>query len=100
MAITLPQGTKEYLVVTVTDALANLASLSGASPRYTVYDPSNTALYTNTAAIASGMSAKCMIDTTTGTWPPGDYELYLRLDALPEVPLLGPHEFTIESAPQ
>lgn len=100
MAIEIPQGTKEYLIVDVTDALQNLGSLSGASPQYTVYDPDGTAVLTNQAAVASGMSARCMIDTTTGgPWPGGEYELYLRLTAAPEIPLIGPLRFEITPTP-
>ena len=97
MAVALPQGTKEHLVVEVTDALAGIASLSGTSPVYTVEAPDGSDRYTNAAVTSTqGMKAFCMIDTTTQTWPVGTYKLWLRLTAAPEIPFLGPHEFIIE----
>jgi len=99
MAINLPQGTKEYLLIDVTDALAGIGSLAGTTPQYKVYDPSGSIQIDWTAAVASGMTAKCMIDTTSGTWVPGEYMLYFRLTASPEVPKLGPHRFNIVAQP-
>ena len=100
MAVTLPEGTKERLTIDVTDALGNLVTLDAADPRYTVEDPSGTNIYEDEPATNVLLKAFCMIDTTTGgPWPAGDYKIWLRLDALPEIPLLGPYEFTIETGP-
>lgn len=101
MAVVLPQGTKEYLLFDVTDELGTIVTLSGHNPRYTVYDPSNIAKYTDQAATFTLMTAYCMIDTTTGgPWPDGEYEIYLRLDATPEIPLIGPKKFQIITVPE
>jgi hypothetical protein len=96
MAVVLPQGTKEYLIVDVEDQLGNITTLSGTSPRYTVKDEADAFKYTNQAGINTVMSAYCLIDTAS--WAAGLYRLYLRFDALPEVPYLGPFQFEVSDA--
>ena len=96
MAVVLPQGTKEYLIVDVDDALDGIASLNGSNPRYTVKDFNDALKYNDQVGTNSGMKAYCMIDTLSGgAWAEGTYRLYVRFDALPEVPYLGPFEFEV-----
>lgn len=99
MAVSLPQGTKEYLIVDVEDELGNIATLSGHNPRYTVKDEAGAAKYTDAVGSSTVMSAYCMVDTTSGgLWAAGLYRLYLRFDATPEVPYLGPFTFEVSDA--
>ena len=99
MAVVLPAGTKEYLLVDVEDLLGNVTTLSGHNPRYTVLDAADVAKYTDQAGTSTGMTAYCMVDTTSGgAWAAGMYRLYLRFDATPEVPYIGPFEFEVSDA--
>jgi hypothetical protein len=39
---------------------------------------------------SDGMLAKCLIDTSVGSWPGGKYRLYMKFDSAPEHPVVGP----------
>ena len=98
MAITLQQGTKEYILVDVEDLLGNLTTLTGTNPRFTVLDAADVAKYTDQAATNVNMKAYCLIDTMNGgAWAGGTYRLWLKFDVSPEVPYIGPYEFDIEA---
>jgi hypothetical protein len=104
MATTLTQGTKEYLLVDLTDAAGELTALTGTNPRFTVVSDNQAATvkYDEAAAVIDGsvaMRVRCLVDTSSahaqGLWPAGQYKLYVRLDTLPEVPRVGPFSFTV-----
>lgn len=96
MAVSLPQGTKEYLVVNVTDALATLNTLAGTTPQYRILKPDNTEQLTWTAATDQVMKLYCMVDTNLpALWAAGTYKLYCRFTTAPELPVLGPFEFDV-----
>lgn len=98
--ITIPIGSKENLMVDVQDLLGNLVTLSGTNPRYTIEDENGVDKVVDAVATFTLLKAFCMIDTTTGgPWEPLDHKLWLRFDALPEIPLLGPFPFTLEEGP-
>jgi hypothetical protein len=95
--IELVKGTIEHIPVNVRDRLGNLTDLGGTAPTYLVRKESDeSVVIAETAAdltIPAGMTAYCLIDTTT--LDKDRYELLLRFNLLPEVPLLGPFDFEI-----
>lgn len=100
MATTLIQGTKEYLIVDMTDKLGNLTSLDGTNPRFTVYrDTDNVKWYNEQTATNVGMTAYCLVDTsaahTMGLWPAGEYRISLHFDTPAESPVVEPGRFTV-----
>ncbi len=98
MAVVLPQGTKEYIVVDVDDELNNLVTLAGTSPQYRVLKPNDTEQLTWTTAVDQVMKLFCMIDTNTPLlWAGDTYRLYCRFTTAPELPVLGPYEFEVEA---
>jgi len=95
---TLPQGTKEYLMVDVTDETGNIVSLDTLSPMYKVLKPDDTDMVAWTAAPNVAMKIKCMIDTNTPSlWPGAAYRIYCKFSATPELPWIGPFIFDVEA---
>lgn len=97
--IDLNKGTIEEIAVDVEDLLGNLSTLSGTSPTFSVYasDP-ETPIQTGTPSV-SGLTAYCLIDTTSDDYTPGIYNLYVGFTTTPETPLLGPVKFRVNSLP-
>ena len=99
MATTLVQGTKEYLIIDVTDKKGTLTTLDGTNPRFTVFDPDNVKWYDEEPAQNVGLTAYCLTDTSAdhplGLWPPAEYRIELTLDTPAEVPVLAPGRFTV-----
>ena len=115
------QGSKEFFIVSVSDALGVLTDLSNAVPitfDVFAYDVVGVAAGSSlmsavnaTLDIVDGdaMSAYCLIDTSTGSgltsptvpvtgwWQTGDYHLFLKLTTSPEIPRKGPHLLTVTS---
>lgn len=96
MAVSLPQGTKEYVVVDVDDELNVVNNLATMSPEFKVLNPDP--LDTDKLAWAAVsqinlMKLYCLIDTTG--WAGGTYRLFIRFTAAPEIPWLGPHEVEV-----
>jgi hypothetical protein len=92
--IQLTKGTIEHLPVNVRDRLGNLATLDGVTTTYLVRKESDkTNAITETNASTIGMTAFCLIDTTT--LAQDRYELLLRLAIGSEIPLLGPFDFEV-----
>jgi hypothetical protein len=99
MAATLPVGTKEYLIVDVDDLLNNLITLDGTNPRYDVKDPSGNLKYNQAIATNQVMRLYCIIDTALGgLWIAGSYRLYVNFTTAPELPRLGPFQFTVDDS--
>ena len=87
-------GSKQYLLVEVTDIADTVTDLSTHSPKYTVKDDVPNTQYSLQAGIAVAMTVYCLIDTTTGgPWAVGHYNLWAQFTISPEVPLLGPFDF-------
>ena len=92
-------GTKQYLLINVTDNSGVTTDLGGTSPKYTVKDDVGNVGYNDVAGIASGMVLYCLIDTTVDpagafTWLAGShYLLWGKFTVSPEVPYLGPFDF-------
>lgn len=89
--IELIKGTIEHVPINVKDRLNSLTDLAGTSPTYFVRreaDPSDVVITERAADLTTpaGMVAYCLIDTTT--IDQDRYELCLRFQLLPEVPLL------------
>jgi hypothetical protein len=92
----LPVGTKEYLIVDVSDRLDNLTTLDGVVITFDVLseDIEVNPMYESQPASNDGMSVKCLIDTTD--WDPDEYSLFIDFIAAPEEPRLGPFKFKVE----
>ena len=86
-------GTIEQLDIHVQDDLGSLTTLDGTNPNFDVLDEGGTYKYLNEAANNVGMTAYCLIDTTT--WTEGRYRLYLKFQNIPETPKLGPFLFMV-----
>lgn len=99
MPATLPIGTKEYLLVDITDLLNNLATLDGTTPKYDVKDQGGAFKYTQATATNVVMRLYCIIDTMVGgAWAAGTYRLYINFTTAPELPRLGPFTFTVDDS--
>jgi hypothetical protein len=95
---TLQQGTKEYLMVDVTDETGNIVSLDGLTPQYRVLKADDSDQIAWTSAPNVAMKVKCMIDTNTPSlWAAGAYRIYCRFTASPELPWIGPFIFDVEA---
>lgn len=99
MATTLVQGTKEYLIIDVTDKKGGLTSLDATNPRFTVYDSLDVKWYDEEPASNIGMSAYCLVDTSAahplGLWPDGEYRIDVVFDTPSEEPILAAGRFTV-----
>lgn len=93
---TLTVGTKEYLPIKVKNILGSFTTLSGTGLNYDLYqdNEAETAIVTGQPADNDGMIALPLIDTATLT--EGDYKVFIRFTALPEVPRLGPFYFRVD----
>ena len=99
MAIVLPQGTKEYVIVNVDDTLDNLVTLAGTTPQYRVLTAAGVEKIAWTTAVDVVMKLYCMIDTQSGgLWPADTYRLYCRFTTAPELPWLGPFEIEVDAS--
>lgn len=88
------RGTKQYLLIEVTDVAGQVTDLSTRSPKYTVKDSTLTdTMYNLVAGLAVDMTLYCLIDTTVGTWNFDHYLLWGQFTIAPEAPLLGPFDF-------
>lgn len=92
-------GSKEDLIVDVTDVIQNVDDLTATNPRYDVKDKAGNFKMTNQVAVVDAikkMRLLCLIDTTAGgLWVAGRYFLYVRFTNAPEAPQIGPFEFKV-----
>lgn len=94
-------GTKQYLLVEVTDIADQVSDLSTHNPRYTVKDEAGNVAYNDQAGLATDMTVYSLIDTTVD--PAGAFAwtvdlhclLWVRFDLAPENPYLGPFDFYV-----
>jgi len=94
--IDLAQGTIENLLVDVEDRAANLTSLEGTGPTFSVrprFGDDTSWVLEDQNATPDGLRAFCLLDTTD--WDIGVYEIYIKFQNLPEVPRLGPMHFEV-----
>lgn len=91
------KNTKEYLPVKLKDRLGAMVTLDGTvvSFRVTADNDAGTEIVAWTVCTNNGMVALPLIDTTLGAFVPGIYNLYIRVNVAPEVPILGPFEFAV-----
>lgn len=88
-------GTKETLLVDLTDRLAQVSDLATHSPTYTVIDKDGGKLYDAEPAPVDLMQVQCLIDTTVGVWEKGEYELLVGFAISPDVPLIRAGVFKV-----
>src|SRR6266487_4581371 len=97
--VRLTLGTKEHLILNVSDRMKNITTLDGTNAQFDVRlkddPPLSTWIVQNVAVTNIGMTAYCLVDTTG--WVEGRYELYIHFSALPEAPRLGPFDFRVDS---
>jgi hypothetical protein len=93
---TLTVGTKEYLPIQVRNILGSVTTLDGTGLTYDLYhdDEAETVVLTAQPASNDGMVALPLIDCTGLT--EGDYKVFIKFTALPEVPRLGPFYFRVD----
>jgi hypothetical protein len=97
--VTLPVGTKEYLMLDVDDLLDVLTTLNGTTPTFDVKDQAGAFKYTAQAATNVGMRLYCLVDTALGgAWAAGNYRLYVNFTTAPELPRLGPFTFVVDAS--
>jgi len=90
----LTKGTKEFLVIPVTDTMGNLTEITAATyDIVTGNDPAEEVL-TGASAVVDGMTILPLIDTAD--MDIGPYDLFVQFTALPEVPRLGPFRFRVD----
>lgn len=93
------QGTKEYLLVDVTDASLTLTTLVGTTPSFDVYTEAGVVKITAQVAVVDPvllLRLRCLVDTTLPSlWAAGNYFLYPKFNTLPEIPRLGPYLFVV-----
>jgi hypothetical protein len=109
----LAKGTKEFLVIPVTDTQNNLQSsdylmlnevdalnlsvtpgtLTAATYDLYTGDDEATEIITGQACVIDGMKILPLIDTTALEGP---YDLFVTFEALPEIPRLGPFRFRVD----
>ena len=87
-------GTKEQLDIHVQDDVGSLTTLDGTNVEFDILDQDDVYKYQNEGATNVGMTAYCLVDTSTG-WAEGRFRLYLRFTNSPETPVLGPYHFLV-----
>lgn len=94
--VTLTKGTKEYVPIKVMNVLGSFSTLDGTGLSYDLYhdDEAETVVLTAQPASNDVMIALPLIDTAS--LAEGDYNLFIKFTALPEVPRLGPFTFRVD----
>lgn len=94
--VTLTKDTIEYLPIKVNDALGNLDTLDGTGLAYDLYhdDEAETVVLTNQSAANDGMIALPLINTIG--LAEGPYRVFIKFQAFPETPRLGPYKFRVD----
>ena len=87
-------GTKEIIVVDMTDKTGAVTDLSGLSPTFTVEYHDGTVIVNAAAATATLMRILCLINTTTGgPWLDGAYKLFIGFTVGTEIPKVFASDF-------
>ena len=90
----LTKGTKEFLVIPVTDTQGNLTSIAAATYDLYTGDDEATEIIAGQSCVVDGMTILPLIDTTS--LDEGPYDLFVTFEALPEIPRLGPFRFRVD----
>jgi hypothetical protein len=76
--------------------LGNLADLSTGDPTFDVRRQADGSdVLVGQSATPVGLTAYCLIDTTAPIMTKDRYQLFLRFNASPEIPYLGPFDFEV-----
>lgn len=96
--VTLTKGTKEYVPIKVINVLGNLATLDSTGLTHDLYkdDEAETLVYANQSTTNDGLVALPLIDTTDPGFQEGTYNIFIKFNALPEVPRLGPFAIRVD----
>jgi hypothetical protein len=103
MLKTIAKGSKEELIVDFSDRRGLEADLSDNTPKFEVYDYTNTNFKVGTGAVAGataatgvGLSVVSLVDTSSGGgWAVGDYALYVYITVGSQVIRKGPFDFSV-----
>lgn len=91
-------GTREYMVVEITEVLGEILTLDLATITFDVYDSTNETLIVDNSSsvLVDGLQIRCLIEPDED-WEPDEYYLYVKINGLPsdEQPRLGPIPFTV-----
>jgi 5-hydroxyisourate hydrolase-like protein (transthyretin family) len=94
MRVSLPKGSKEFLVVVVLDKLKNIEDLDDATVTYGIKDSAQEDVVTDQATDTDGMVVLCLVDTTN--LAQGEYGLFVHIDLTPQYVILGPFKFFVD----
>jgi len=94
MKVSLPKGSKEFLVVIVLDKLENIANLDDATVTFDIKDSSQADVVTGQSTSIDDMTVSCLIDTTD--MEEGEYLLFVNVDLTPQYVILGPFKFWVD----
>jgi hypothetical protein len=87
------KGSIEFVPVFVKDRLLALSTLTGITCEFRIDDDNGEEIQDWTVASTVDMTAMCLVDSTS--LDTDEYDLFLRLTILPEMPILGPFRFEI-----
>ena len=90
---TLNKDSKEIISFNITDRLGGVNSLSAYNVEHKVVTEDEQTIKVDWTTVfgTTGMRVDALLDTTG--WDEGTYKLYIRINIVPEVPILGPWEF-------
>lgn len=91
-------GTIEYYPVKVFDTFENLTTLDGTGLTFDVFkdDEDETVVFQNRVCSNEGLYALPLIDTVADCDELGPYLMWIKFNALPEIPRLGPFKFRVD----
>ena len=94
--IEIKKESAEYILVDLSDRLKNVTDLSPLSPTFDVEDEEGNPVVSAQNPAVVLMQLRCLIDTTLSAFVKGgNYNLFVKFDAAPESPKLGPVEFGV-----
>lgn len=90
---TLNVGTVEIVSIDVTDRLGGVSTLDSYNVEYKIVSEDEETVTQDWTTVegTTEMRVDVLIDSTG--WAEGTYKLYIRINIVPEVPVLGPFEF-------
>jgi len=101
-AIRLAQGTKEYVIAEVVDTTGVVTTLVGTTPKFDVIvvdnggaDAPGTVKQNDVNCNVTNMTLQALVDTTSGPWAPGWYQIFFFWTIGSEVPREGPFDIFV-----
>lgn len=89
-------GTKENVIVDVTDITEVTTTLAAATPTFDVLNAAGGVLINDQACTINTMTLYCLCDfSNTATFPVGAYRLFVKFTVGSEIPVLGPFNINI-----